>query len=114
MTWPHPPARNTPEECAVVHTGGTRTARARCPCVQTPRHRATRRRPARVVLAVLKGATLGGLLTLAVAGGLGTAGSGQSPADRPDADPAQRVVARAVSDPRCSYGGFGQDAVPAS
>ncbi len=63
---------------------------------------------------MLKGATLGGLLTLAVAGGLGTAGSGPPPADRPDADPAQRVVARAVSDHRCSYGGFGQDAVPAS
>jgi hypothetical protein len=69
-----------------------------------------------VVLAALKGATLGGLLTLAVASGLQTtdaAGSGPRPAER-DADPAQQVVSRAVTDHQCSYGGFGDDAVPAS
>jgi hypothetical protein len=68
----------------------------------------------RLVLAVVKGAALGALLTLVVAGGLHAA----APSAQPDAtgasDPDQRVIERAVADHHCSYAGFGAKLVPAS
>jgi hypothetical protein len=68
----------------------------------------------RLVLAVVKGAALGALLTLVVAGGLHAA----APSAQPDAtgasDPDQRVIERAVADHHCSYAGFGAASVPGS
>jgi hypothetical protein len=82
--------------------------------VETARHRREPVRPVRLLMALVKGAALGALLTLVVAGGLHAA----SPSSRPGATTAgkeyQRVVERAVAVHHCSYTGFGSTAVPAS
>jgi hypothetical protein len=68
----------------------------------------------RVVLATLKAAALGGLLTLMVVGGpQATAPSAQSSA-RTEADAYGRVVQRAAADHRCSLARLRHGAVPAS
>ena len=67
-----------------------------------------------MALATLKGAALGGLLTLVVVGGMRAAApSAQTGADS-ETDAYQRVVDRAVSDHRCSHAGFGSGKVPSS
>lgn len=68
----------------------------------------------RVALAGLKGATLGGLLTLVVLGGMRAAYPQAGPSDTADIDPAQQLIAQAVTDHQCSYSGFGNDQIPAS
>jgi hypothetical protein len=66
------------------------------------------------VLATFKGASLGGLLTLVVVGGLhGTAPSAH-PGTSQELDADQRVVQRAVADHHCSYSGFGHGSIPSS
>ena len=57
------------------------------------------------MLATIKGAALGGLLTLVVVGG---------PGPRAEADAYQRVVERAVAGHHCSDAGLGDLTVPAS
>lgn len=74
----------------------------------------TPRRPLRVVLATLKGAALGGLLTLVVVGGLHATAPSANPGFTAEADAYQRVVQRAVADHHCSYAGFGDGTLPAS
>jgi hypothetical protein len=66
------------------------------------------------VLALFKGAALGALLTLVVAGGLHTAARSARPGTTAESDSHHRVVERAVTDHHCSYAGFGREAVPAS
>lgn len=68
----------------------------------------------RLGLAVVKGAALGALLTLVVAGGLHAAAPSAPPGARGASDPDQRVIERAVADHHCSYSGFGTEFVPAS
>jgi hypothetical protein len=81
------------------------------------KHRRSRLRStqsARLMLAVLKGAALGALLTLVVAGGLHAAAPSAQPDGTGPSDSSRRVVERAVADHHCSYSGFGAKAVPAS
>jgi hypothetical protein len=80
-------------------------------------HRRGRLRPAplaRLALALFKGAVLGALLTLVVAGGL----HAPPPSAHPDApaagDSYQGVVVRAVGDRHCSHAGSGRGVVAAS
>jgi len=82
--------------------------------VSTAQHRRTPRRPLRVVLTAVKGASLGGLLTLVVVGGLHSTPPSARPGDPADTDAAQGVVQRQVADHHCSYTGFGNRAVPSS
>jgi hypothetical protein len=85
--------------------------------VDPPRHRRTPRRsqrPLRVELATIKGAALGGLLTLVVVGGLHPSAPSADPGFTAEADAYQRVVQRAVADHQCSYAGWGDQAVPSS
>jgi hypothetical protein len=86
----------------------------RCLDVADPEHRRTQRRPARVALTVVKGASLGALLSIVVVGGIRI--------ETPDADPSaqtaseayERVVQRAVAAHNCSFEGYGDSAIPAS
>ncbi len=78
------------------------------------RHRRTPRRPLRFALATVKGAALGGLLTLVVVGGLHATAPATHPGVTAEADAYERVVQRAVVDHHCSYAGYGDRAVPAS
>ena len=66
------------------------------------------------MLATFKGAALGGLLTLVVVGGLHAHAPAAHPGSKAETDAYQRVVQRAVADHRCSYAGFGDQAVPSS
>lgn len=68
----------------------------------------------RLALAGLQGATLGGLLTLVVLGGLRATTANAHPSGPAKTDPYQQLVARAVSDHQCSYSGFGGNQIPAS
>jgi hypothetical protein len=77
-------------------------------------HRGAPRRPLRVVLAGLKGATLGGLLTLVVVGGMHAANPSAHQGATTENDAYQQVIARAVTDHECSYSGFGTEKIPAS
>jgi hypothetical protein len=65
------------------------------------------------VLALFKGAALGGLLTLVVVGGLHPTAPSAHP-DVAETDAYERVVERAAADHRCTFAGFGDQAVPAS
>jgi hypothetical protein len=67
-----------------------------------------------VALATVKGAALGGLLTLVVVGGLHAATPSAHQDDRTENDAYHRVIERAVSDHRCSYSGFDSGNVPTS
>jgi hypothetical protein len=68
-----------------------------------------------VVLAALKGATLGGLLTLVVVGGMHRAAPSAHPGDlTTDSDAFQQVIASAVTDHRCSSSGLGSEEVASS
>jgi len=84
--------------------------------VNTGKHRTARPRAARpglrLGLTVVKGAALGSLLTLLVVGGFQTASSSGSGTAAVD-DAYDRVVERAVTDRRCSFGGF-DDRSPAA
>ena len=82
--------------------------------MDTARHRGTPRRPLRVVLATLKGAALGGLLTLVVVGGQHGNAPSAHPGFSAEADASQGVVQRAVADHHCAYAGFGHQAIPGS
>jgi hypothetical protein len=80
--------------------------------VERPRHRPSRLPPApagRLVLALFKGAALGALLLLVVAGGPHTAARPARPGTTA-ASESDRVVERAVTDHRCSYAGSGREA----
>jgi hypothetical protein len=66
----------------------------------------------RLVLALVKGSALGGLLTLAVAGGVHTGPTAEGPGGTTGV-PSQRVVERAVEGHHCSPTGF-DDRRPAS
>jgi hypothetical protein len=66
------------------------------------------------VLATFQGAALGGLLTLAVVGGLHATAPFTQPGFTAEADVYQRVVQRALADHHCTYAGFGDELVPAS
>ena len=66
------------------------------------------------MLALVKGAALGALLTLVVAGGLHAAAPSAHPHATGPTDSGQRVVERAVADHHCSYSGFRGTSVPAS
>ena len=65
------------------------------------------------MLATLKGAALGGLLTLVVVGGLDVTAPSAQPGFTAD-DRAQTVVERAVVDHDCSYAGFSAGEIPVS
>ena len=67
-----------------------------------------------MVLTGVKGAALGGLLTLVVMGGMHMATPSAHPAAPTQNDAYQQVVARAVTDHQCSYAGFGSEQIPAS
>ena len=79
-----------------------------------PRHRRGRPLATRVALASLKGAGVGGLLTVVVVNGLSAGAPSATPAATPPASEHRGVVARAVVDHRCSYDGYGARAVPGS
>jgi hypothetical protein len=66
------------------------------------------------VLATVKGAALGGLLTLVVVGGLRATTPSAHPRGSEADDAYERVVQRAVLDHHCSYAGFGDTGIPAS
>jgi hypothetical protein len=66
------------------------------------------------VLATVKGAAFGGLLTVVVAGGPHANAPSAHPGFTAEADAYQRVVQRAVADHHCSYTGLGDQGVPAS
>jgi hypothetical protein len=82
--------------------------------VDVPRHRRTPRRPARVALTVVKGASLGALLSIVVVGGTRTETPGADTSAQTASGAYERVVQRAVADHRCSYDGYGDTAIPAS
>ena len=78
-----------------------------------PRHRRTPRRPTRAVLTVIKGASLGALLSIVVVGGLHT-GSPAADSSAQTSDAYKRVVERAVAAHNCSFEGYGDSAIPES
>ena len=64
------------------------------------------------MLATLKGAALGGLLTLVVVGGQHAPAPSANPGFTAEADASQGAVQQAVADHHCSNGGFGDKTVP--
>ena len=66
------------------------------------------------MLTAVKGAALGALLSLSLVGGLQAASSTNGTAPGSVDDAYQRVVERAVSDHRCSFQGFGSQALAGS
>jgi hypothetical protein len=81
--------------------------------VDDPKHRRTPRRPTRAVLTVVKGASLGALLSIVVVGGLHT-GSPNADTSQRASDAYERVVERAVAAHNCSFEGYGDSAIPES
>ena len=66
------------------------------------------------MLATVKGAALGGLLTIVVVGGLHATAPSADPGTSEEPDAYQGVVQREVADHHCSYSGFGISTVPSS
>ena len=79
-----------------------------------PRHRRTPRHPARVALTVVKGASLGALLSIMVVGGLRIESPDADTSAQTPSDAYERVVQRAVAAHECSSKGYGDSAIPAS
>ncbi len=65
-------------------------------------------------MASLKGAALGGLLSLLVVGGLHATAPSANPGFSEEADTSRGVVQRAVADHHCTYSGLSETAIPGS
>ena len=74
------------------------------------RHRRTARHPSRLALTVVKGASLGGLLSIVVVGGLRAASPDADTSAHTASDAYERVVERAVATHSCSFQGYGGQA----
>lgn len=83
--------------------------------MDAPRHRRPARHPARLALTVVKGASLGTLLSLVVVGGLRTdTPSPDASALSAPPDAYSRVVQRAVAEHGCTSEDVGDRSIPAS
>jgi hypothetical protein len=67
-----------------------------------------------MAVAAVKGAVLGGVLTVVVVTGMQAAVSSAQHADSSEVSSEQAVVDQAVIDHQCSYTGLANDAIPAS